>query len=204
MVDNSQGRYLVLDLNPELFSSTFKIHTNWHVITGSPCSGKTTLIDQLAGIGYQTANETAREYFAIEMAKGRTSQEIRDSGYPTQMGIFGMQQRLENELSPAEVVFLDRGLPDSLTFHRVYGLNPDELLPECFKHRYASVFLLDRMPFTREVKLGIEEEQPARFIDKWLELDYAALGYNVVRVPVYPPQERLAFVLENISALDQS
>lgn len=204
MVDNSQGGYLVQQLNPGLLSSTFKIHTNWHVITGAPCSGKTTLIELLAEAGFQTAYETARLYFESEMAKGRTSQEIRDSGHSTQMGIFRMQQRLENELSPADMVFLDRGLPDSLTFHRVFGLNPDELLLECFKHRYASVFTLDRLPFTREIQLGPEEEQPARFIDKWLELDYAALGYNVVRVPVFPPQERLAFVLEKISALDRS
>lgn len=203
MVGNSQRSYLVQELNPELLSSTFKIQTNWHVITGAPCSGKTTLIDQLSGIGYQKANETAREYFEIEMAKGRTSQEIRESGHPTQMGIFGMQQRLENELRPEEVVFLDRALPDSLTFHRVFGLNPDQLLLECFKHRYASVFVLDRLPFAREVKLGPEEEQPARFIDKWLERDYTALGYSVVRVPVLPPTERLAFIFDLLSEQEQ-
>ena len=204
MVGISQKRYLVQELNPELLSSTFKIQTNWHVITGAPCSGKTTLIDQLSRTGHRTANETAREYFEIEMAKGRTSQEIRDSGHPTQIGIFGIQQRLENKLRPEEVVFLDRALPDSLTFHRVFGMNPDQLLLECFKHRYASVFVLDRLPFAREVQLGPEDEIPARFIDKWLELDYAALGYHVVRVPVSPPKERLSFVLETISELVQN
>ena len=204
MVGISQKRYLVQELNPELLSSTFKIQTNWHVITGAPCSGKTTLIDQLSRIGHPTANETAREYFEIEMAKGRTSQEIRESGHPTQMGIFGMQQRLENELRPEEVIFLDRALPDSLTFHRVFGLHPDQLLLECFKHRYASVFVLDRLPFAREVQLGPEDEITARFIDKWLELDYAAMGYHVVRVPVSPPHERLSFVLKTISELFQS
>jgi predicted ATPase len=29
--------------------------------------------------------------------------------------------------------------------------------------------------------------------------DYSALGYNIVRVPVLPPEERLAFVLERLS-----
>lgn len=203
MVEASRGTYQVGDLDSRILSTPYKIKTRWHVITGAPCSGKTTLIDHLAESGFQTAYETARLYFESEMAKGRTSQEIRDSGNPTQMGIFDLQRDLEEGLPPEQVVFLDRGLPDSLSFHRLHGLYPDELLPHCFKHRYASVFLLDRLPFTREVKLGPEEEEPARFIDKWLELDYAALGYQIERVPVCTPRERLAFVLEKVSQLDR-
>jgi len=176
MVDNSQGVYLVQELDPIILSTPFKIQTSWHVISGAPCSGKTTLIDQLAGVGYRTAIETAREYFEIEMAKGRTSQEIRGSWHTLQWGIFGMQKNLENGLSPEQVVFLDRGLPDSLAFHRVWGLNPNELLLDCRKHRYTSVFILDRLPFIRDKQLDPEDEKSAQFVDDWLERDYAALG----------------------------
>jgi predicted ATPase len=114
-----------------------------------------------------------------------------------------MQQSLEDGLQPKEVVYLDRGLPDSLTFHRVFGLNPDELLLECLKHRYASVYILDRLPVERKIKLGPEDEQNTRFIDEWLERDYTALGYSVVRVPVYPPRERLALVQDTLPSLTE-
>jgi len=199
MVDNSRESYATQALDPRFLSTQYKINTNWHVITGSSCSGKTTLIELLGAAGYITAPETARMYFESEMAKGRSSQEIRSSGYPTQIGIFQMQRRLENELHPDQTVFLDRGLPDSLTYNRLYGLSFDEFLRECFKHRYASVFILDRLPFTRDVKLGPEEEKPARFIDEWLERDYSALGYIIVRVPVFSPKERQDFVLDLLS-----
>jgi predicted ATPase len=44
----------------------------------------------------------------------------------------------------------------------------------------------------------------AKFIDEWLERDYTALGYGVVRVPVFPPRERLVFVQERLSEIELS
>ena len=203
MVDDSQDGYLIQELDPQILSTSFEIKTNWHVITGAPCSGKTTIIDLFAQRGYFTAHETAREYFDKEMAKGRTSQEIRESGYTTQSGIFAMQRDLENSLEPGRVIFLDRGLPDTITFNRLFHLDLNGVLTACFRYYYASVFILDRLPFARDVKLGPEDEKPARFIDEWLERDYSSLGYRVVRVPVYSPQERLQFILDQIPGSDK-
>jgi predicted ATPase len=197
-----QGSYLENELDPELLSLSFELPTRWYVITGASCSGKTTLIDRLKARGYSTALEMAREYFNIEMARGRTSQEIRDSGKQTQQAIFEMQKKLEHSLKPEEVVFLDRALPDSLSFFRLVGVDPGEILPECLRYHYAGVFILERLPFERELPLGPEDEKPAHFIDLWLERDYAALGYQVVRVPVYSPEERVDFVLSRAAEID--
>jgi predicted ATPase len=66
------------------------------------------------------------------------------------------------------------------------------------------VFILDRLPFIGDKQLDPEDEKSAQFVDDWLERDYAALGYRVVRVPVRSPEERLDFVLERITDLKQS
>jgi len=68
----------------------------------------------------------------------------------------------------------------------------------CFHHRYASVFILDRLPLQLD-GARIEDDAYTVLLDEWLVRDYSALGYRVVRVPVLPPQERLAFVLEKLS-----
>jgi predicted ATPase len=169
------------------------------VITGAACTGKTTLIDQLANNGFQTVPEGARQLFETEMARGRTLDEIREDEVALQCSIADLQLRIERGVRAIDIAFLDRAYPDSLTFHRVFGLNPNELLLECYHHRYASVFILDRLPFHRSKTLGPEDDAASDFLDEWLARDYYALGYSVVRVPVLSPQNRLAFVLERIS-----
>jgi predicted ATPase len=198
MLDNLQTDFRTTELDPDLLSTPFEVQTNWHVITGAPCSGKTTLIDQLADEGFRTVPEAARQYFERELASGRTIDEIRENNSALQRGIDDVQLRIERGLRAIDVLFLDRAFPDSLTFHRVFGMIPNEILLECFHHRYASVFILDRLPVQRGMTLGPEDDATAGFVDEWLARDYGALGYSVVRVPVLSPQERLAFVLETL------
>ena len=198
MIDSSLHGLIPTELDPNILSTPFRVQTNWHVITGAPCSGKTTLLDQLAEEGFQTVPEVARHCYEREIARGRTIDEIRENPTALQRGINDMQLRIEHALRAIEVAFLDRGFPDCLTFYRVFGLNPNEILLECFHHRYASVFILDRLPFQRSKTLGPEDDATASFLDEWLARDYRALGYDILRVPVLPPQERLAFVLESL------
>ena len=199
MPDKPKYKFRITELDPNLLARPFGIQTKWHVITGASCTGKTTLIDQLAGEGFQTVPEVARQVFDPEMDGGRTIEEIRTDFLTLEHQMTAKQIRVENGLAATEVNFLDRALPDSLTFYRVFGANPNELLPECFRHRYASVFILDRLPFHRTMALGPEDDATSNFLNKWLASDYRSLGYTVVRVPVLPPQERLAFVLGRLS-----
>jgi len=128
MIDNTKQKFLTTDLDTNLLSTPFRIQTNWHVITGASCSGKTTLLDQLSDRGFLTAAESAREYFDREIARGRTVEEIRENGPALQCAIDDLQRRLEHGFRANEVIFLDRALPDSLSFYRVAGLNPNDIL----------------------------------------------------------------------------
>ena len=109
-----------------------------------------------------------------------------------------LQLEIEGGLRANDVTFLDRAFPDCLAFFRVVGLNPNQILAECFHHRYASVFVLDRLPVQQD-GVRTEDDATAGLLDEWLARDYSALGYGVVRVPVMSREERLAFVLERLS-----
>jgi predicted ATPase len=197
MLGSSQHDFRATELDPDLLSTPFRVQTNWHVITGAPSSGKTTLIDQLADKGFRTVPEGARQYLEREVAKGRTVEKIRED-VATQRGIAGTQLRIEGGLRAIDLLFLDRAFPDCLAYHRVFGLNPNEILAECFHHRYASVFMLDRLP-VQQNGFRPEDDALAGLLGEWTARDYSALGYRVVRVPVMSPEERLAFVLETLS-----
>jgi predicted ATPase len=198
MPDNSQHVLRAIELDPGILSTPFQVQTNWHVIAGALSCGKTTLIDRLADQGFRTVPEGARLYLERERAKGRTTEEIRKNLAALQHGIVDMQLRIEGELRATDVAFLDRAVPDCLAWWRVYGLNPNELLTECFRHRYASVFVLDPLPVQRD-GFRPEDEAVAAFLDEWIARDYSSLGYQVVRVPVLSVRERLAFILERLS-----
>jgi len=194
MPDTAQTRFCTAELERRLLSIPFERDTNWHVITGAPCCGKTTLIEQLAALGYATAPEVGREYMQGEIAGGRVLDDIQATRVAVCYRIKDLQLALERGLLPQECLFMDRAFPDCLSFHRIRGLDPHELLPDCSRHRYASVFLLDRLPIQAD-GVRTEDELAADFLDDWLARDYAALGYTVVRVPVMSRQARLRFVL---------
>jgi predicted ATPase len=198
MPGNSQADFRATELDADLLATPFRVQTNWHVITGAPSCGKTTLIDLLAGQGHQTAPEGARLYLERELAKGRTIQELRSNQAALERGMKDMQLEIERGLPANDLIFLDRAVPDYLAWYRVFGLNPNEFLHECFQHRYACVFMLDRLPLQLD-GLRYKDDLIQDFTARWHTRDYRALGYHVVRVPVLSPVERLAFVLRTLS-----
>lgn len=195
MSGQTQNPYLEKALDRELFHSEFEIRTSWHVITGASCSGKTTLINQLVERGYQTVPESGRQYVEQELAKGYTLKQVREDLAAFTRCIYTMMLKHERNLPAGQVVFLDRALPDSFSFFRYAGMDPNDILADCLYFRYASVFILDRLPYKQDgVRAG--GDPTAQYFDAWIERDYLALGYDVVRVPVLQPAERLAFVLD--------
>jgi predicted ATPase len=95
---------------------------NWYVITGDPGSGKTTTVDLLSARGYKTTIEHARHYFDTKRSIGKTVEEVRRNKEAFQLGVLSMLVEQEKRLSPDDVVFLDRAIPDALAYYRFLHL----------------------------------------------------------------------------------
>ena len=169
------------------------IQTNWCVITGAPSSGKTTLIHELDRQGYTVLHEAARIYIEAEIEKGRTVQELREDERAFQRGIFDAKLIAEAALDPAELVFLDRAVPETVTYYKLAGLDTVELMEQSRTYEYRMVFVLDGLDFEQD-GVRLENAEDSAFLDREFECDYRAFGFRVVRVPVMSVEDRLAFI----------
>ena len=175
----------------------FKVETNWCVITGAPCSGKTTVLKELEKHGYRWSPEIARIYIEQEQSKGFTLEEIRKDEGKFQKGLIETKLKVESETNPQDTFFFDRAMPDSITYYRAAGLNPDEVIDDCLHYKYKRVFIFDPLPYQTD-NARIEDKQTVDFLDEWLEKDYEELGYDVIRVPAISVSERVEFILSKI------
>lgn len=172
--------------------------TNWYVITGAPSSGKTTTVNLLKERGYKTTIEHARHYIDIQRVRGRTVEEIKRNQVEFQKGVLDMQVVQEKELSPDEIVFLDRAIPDALAYCRFLKLQPNQVLLDAVKKvAYRKVFILDPLPLVADYA-RTEDVAAQKELHKLLTEVYGQLHIPVIHVPVLSENERVDFILRNL------
>lgn len=175
-----------------------EIHTKWNVITGGPCTGKTTVINILSDRGYKTTIEHARHYIDTQKITGRSVEEIRENKKEFQLGILNMQIEEEATLDANEQVFLDRVLPDAMAYYQFIGLEYDDrLIEQCNKYSYNRIFILERLPLTNDYARLEDEAEQIRIHNLIIKV-YQSFPFPIVYVPVLPPKERVDFILKNI------
>jgi len=171
--------------------------TNWYVITGAPCSGKTSVISRIEQLGYRVIHETARSYINDELNKGKTLDEIKADMSLFEKNIFYRKIKIESSLPEKAIVFLDRAIPDSIAYFRFAGLNSEEPEKESAYIRYRKIFLFDRLRIKQD-EVRNENEEDSILIERLIEETYKTIGYEIMRVPVLPVRRRADFILENM------
>ena len=171
--------------------------TNWYVITGAPCSGKTSVISSLEQLGYRVVHETARAYINEGLDKGKSLDEIKADMSLFEHNIFYRKIEIEASIPDKAIVFLDRAIPDSIAYFRFAGLNPEEPEKESADIRYRKIFLFDRLRIKHD-EVRNENDEDSILIDRLIEETYKTLGYEIMRVPVLPVGRRIDFILENM------
>lgn len=175
-----------------------RVPTNWYVITGGPSSGKTTVVNKLRDAGYKTLVEDARHYIDLQRAKGRTVEELEKNRRKFQRAVLKVQIAAEKLLSPEEIVFLDRAIPDTRAYCRFLNIPEDAKLGELLQTvSYRKIFILDLLPLVKDYARR-EDESAQKEIHRLLIEVYSSLPFPIVYVPVLPIEERVEYILTNL------
>jgi predicted ATPase len=171
--------------------------TNWYVITGAPCSGKTSVVSALEKRGFRVVHEVARAHIDEELGKGRTLAQIKADAYQFENHIFLTKLKIEASLPRNEIVFLDRAVPDSIAYFQLEGLDPGQPVEKSKRVRYKKIFLFERLAFLKD-GVRSEDDPLADRLDHLLEAAYRKLAYDIVRVPAISIEARTAFILKRL------
>ncbi|WP_353645495.1 AAA family ATPase [Mesorhizobium sp. WSM2239] len=171
------------------------------VLTGGPGSGKTTLIEALKARGYATTEEAGRSIICEEMRDSGGGLPWADrSRFAELMFDWELRSYRDAERQDGPVVF-DRGLPDTIGYLRLEGLEvPAWMEEEAWRLRYNKRALI--APPWREI-FGNDKERrqswsvAVRTYEIMVET-YTEMDYELLEVPHAPVAERVEFVIRKI------
>jgi predicted ATPase len=180
--------------------------TQWVVIDGPPSSGKTTIINRLKRRGFMVVKEAARAIINEGRARGKSIEEIRVSEVAFNRKILARQIANERRRSPHKKWILDSGIPKSIVYFTIYGVDIQQVIDASFTRRYRIVFMLRPLPWKADY--GRTEKNPA-VVRKLRSFSfrrqaYERVGYRPITVPVFCNdrreniERRLRFIEERL------
>lgn len=172
------------------------------LLIGGPSTGKTTLLHHLRSLGYHCLDEVSREIIKNAQAEGIDqlflekpllfSELLKDAR---------IAQFCKSEAYPSDIVFIDRGIPDTVAYLDFIGQEyPDTFIEACKIYRYDRVFVL---PLWKEIHTKDTERyesfKDAQDIQECLLKTYYMYNYNPTPVPTGPVEDRAQFILKNLA-----
>jgi predicted ATPase len=170
---------------------------NWYVITGSPCSGKSTVLSELKKKGFRIIDEAARILIDQELAKGRTIKEIRKDERQFQQEVLTKKIEIESSLPKNEVIFFDRAIPDTEAYYQLQGYVDQQLQKVLQKCIYKKVFLFEILPFEQDYA-RTEDPNKLQKLHDLLKVSYKKRNIPIVEVPVLSIAKRVDLVISNM------
>jgi len=181
-----------------------KVNDNFHIITGGPGVGKTTLLEELRYREYKIVPEIARELI-------REQQKCNGQALPWKDKELYLKKMFDRSLISYELaeralngdkpIFFDRGFLDTICYGRLIESEISSRMKTYATHwKYnKSIFMLP--PWQEIYQTDSQRKQDwneAVLTFERMSQTYQDYGYNIVEVPKAPVKERADFVLEFI------
>jgi predicted ATPase len=174
----------------------------FYIVTGGPGSGKTALIEALRARGYSCSVEAGRGIIQDQVKIEGLALPWRDPLLFAELMLSWEMRSYHAAEEATGPVFFDRGVPDVLGYLRLVGTPaPEHIRNAAHAFRYnSSVFVAPpwRDIFRQDHERKQDFDEAVRTYDA-LVATYAELGYRLVEIPQSPVEERVSFVLGQMS-----
>ncbi len=172
------------------------------VLSGGPCSGKTTTIDLLSSQGAVVVPEAATQVIQDPNTSGLRSSNLVEFQRRV------LDRQLENEEralaeilngSPGSHIFLDRSVADGFAYLAHNGEEPFPEIVEAWKRvsiRYHTVFFLEQNPAYEGAEHRAETPEIARALHEAIRGEYESRGIELVGIPWISASERVTLILK--------
>lgn len=172
------------------------------VITGGPGTGKTTIIDALIEQGYACFPEISRQITLEAKKQGIEQLFLERPLMFSELLLEGRKkQHLQASQDVAEIVFMDRGIPDILAYMHYIGDSYPAFFDQASReHSYSKVFVLPPWEDIYESdEARYENFEQAKLIFNHLIETYGKYGYQLIEVPCGTVEERIEFIFGHLS-----
>ncbi len=171
------------------------------VITGGPGSGKTTLIDALAALGYARIAEAGRSVIQSQLASGGPALPWDDRQAFAKQMLKHEVRSYRTAQRQSGPVLCDRGIPDIVGYLQLEQLPASRcLLHAAHTFRYhRRVFIAP--PWPEIYRQDAERKQTPEIAEQtWHAMIsvYRNLGYELIDIPLGPVAARVRFMQEHI------
>jgi predicted ATPase len=171
------------------------------LLIGAPSTGKTSVLNHLNKKGYMCFEEISRQIF----------QEAKKVGYDnlfkekpllfSEKLLEGRQKQFEMaKETKADLVFIDRGLPDITAYLDMVKTDyPEKFIEANLNFKYDHIFLF---PLWRDIyrydNERYEDFELSKKIEKHLINSYTQLGYDLISIPKTDVKARAQFILSHL------
>lgn len=172
-----------------------------YILTGTPSSGKTSILHALKSEGYSAVEEAATDVIALEHRRGNLAPWMQDD-FVDKIVQLQKQRQIEAATSPGELQVYDRSPICTLALSRHLGYPPSASLLEELERiereriYQRQVFFIENLGFCQpsEVRKITFEESLA--FEQIHEETYISLGYDLIKIAPEPLSQRVRHIIE--------